>query len=250
MRGLTAEATRYARQILLPEVGGAGQEKLSKARVLVVGVGGLGCPAALYLAAAGAGTIGLVDDDPVDLTNLHRQILHHDADVGRPKVASAKSKLTGLNPAITVNVHRQRFAASLLAGYDVVLDGSDNFETRYQLNDACVKAGLPLVSGAVIKWEGQVLTVLPGKSACYRCHFPEPPDPACVQSCSEAGIIGAAAGVVGTLQAVEAVKLILGKGEPLAGRRLHIDLKTMRFREVAVKRKADCAACGSATSRP
>jgi molybdopterin-synthase adenylyltransferase len=139
-------------------------------------------------------------------------------------------------------------APALLSGYDVALDGSDNFETRYQLNDACVKAGLPLVSGAVIKWEGQVLTVLPGKSACYRCHFPEPPDPNCVQSCSDAGVIGAAAGVVGTLQAVEAVKVVLGKGEVLADRRLHVDLKTMRFREVPVKRKKDCAACGSANS--
>jgi adenylyltransferase/sulfurtransferase len=235
---------RYARQILLPQVGGAGQKKLSAAKVLIVGLGGLGSPAALYLAAAGVGTLGLLDDDPVELTNLHRQILHYTPDLGRPKVQSAQAKLSALNPAVALNLHRLRLVSAngeaVLGAYDVVLDGSDNFPTRYLVNDVCVRLGKPLVSGAVLRWQGQVTTVLPGKGHCYRCVFPEPPEEGALQTCSEAGVMGAAAGVVGALMATEALKLLLGLPGLLTDRLLTLDLAAMKFREVPVKRDPAC----------
>ncbi len=239
---------RYARQLILPEVGGGGQEKFSKARVLMVGAGGLGSPAAFYLAAAGVGTLVLVDNDAVELSNLHRQILHFSPDVGRPKVGSAKDKLSALNPGVRVLAKKTRFtsanAARLLAGCDLALDGSDNFETRYALNAACAAARVPLVWGAVLRWDGQVMTVAPGKTACYECLFPEPPSPDLARSCSEAGILGAVAGTVGALMATEGLKVLLGRGETLAGRLWGMDLLCMRVREKSVLRRPDCPACG------
>jgi adenylyltransferase/sulfurtransferase len=235
---------RYARQILLPEVGGKGQAALARARVLLVGAGGLGSPAALYLAAAGVGVLGLADGDPVEPSNLHRQVLHATPDVGKPKTSSARERLAALNPAVEVHEHPRLADGSAFSGYDLALDGSDNFDTRYMVNDACVKAGKPLVTGAVLKWEGQVMTVLPRRSACYRCAFPEPPDPACVQSCAEAGILGPVAGTVGCLMAVEALKVLLGAPGLLTGRLLLLDLKTMSFREKPLRRRTGCAACG------
>lgn len=238
------EIRRYARQLILPEVGGEGQKRLKRARVLLVGAGGLGSPAALYLAAAGVGTLVIVDNDDVDLSNLQRQILHFTPDVGKTKVLSARKKLLALNPGVKVLAKKTRFthdnAARLLAGCDLVLDGSDNFETRYAVNADCVAHKIPLVWGAVLRWEGQVMTVLPGKTACYQCLFPEPPDPALAQSCSNAGVVGAAAGAVGSLMAVEGLKVLLGKGTPLTGRLLMVDFLNMRFRERAVSRRARC----------
>ena len=243
---------RYARQIILPELGPAGQRKLSQAKALCVGVGGLGSPAALYVAAAGVGTLGLVDPDPVELSNLHRQILHSSSDLGRPKVFSAKAKLQALEPRLSVKAHPFRLEpaniAALFSEYDVVLDGSDNFETRYMVNDTCVRLGIPLVSGAVMRWEGQVMTVLPKKSPCYRCAFPESPEPGCAQSCSEAGVLGALCGVIGSLQAAEAVKTLLGRSDLLTGRLLIFDLLNMRMREKTFRKNPGCSACG--TARP
>lgn len=239
---------RYSRQLLLPEVGGAGQKKLAGARVLLVGAGGLGSPAALYLAAAGVGTLVLVDNDEVDLSNLQRQILHFTPDVGKAKVVSAREKLVLLNPGVKVVAKKTRFtssmAARLLAGCDVALDGSDNFETRYALNRACVTLGVPLVWGAVLRWGGQIMSVLPGKSACYECLFPEIPDPALAQSCTNAGILGSVAGTIGTLMATEALKILLAKGIPLSGRLWIMDLLKMNLRERAVYRRVNCLACG------
>lgn len=239
---------RYARQLILPEVGGAGQKKLKGARVLLVGAGGLGSPAALYLAAAGVGTLVLVDNDEVDLSNLQRQILHFTPDVGKAKVVSAREKLVLLNPGVKVVAKKTRFtssmAARLLAGCDVALDGSDNFETRYALNRACVTLGVPLVWGAVLRWGGQIMSVLPGKSACYECLFPEIPDPALAQSCTNAGILGSVAGTIGTLMATEALKILLAKGIPLSGRLWIMDLLKMNLRERAVYRRVNCPACG------
>jgi adenylyltransferase/sulfurtransferase len=238
------DVRRYARQILLPEVGGKGQSALAASRILCVGVGGLGSPAALYLAAAGVGTLGLADGDPVEISNLHRQVLHYTGDVGRAKTASARDKLSALNPAVRLLEHPRLTDAAVLGGYDLVLDGSDNFETRYWLNDACVKAGKSLVSGAVLKWEGQVMAVRPGRSACYRCAFPEPPDPECAQSCADAGVLGPVAGTVGCLMATEAVKMIVGAPGLLLDRLILLDLKAMSFRQRALRRRADCSACG------
>lgn len=247
MRKNKEDIERYARQLILPEVGGAGQKKLAKARVLLVGAGGLGSPAALYLAAAGVGTLVLVDNDNVDLSNLHRQLLHFSPDVGKAKVQSARDKLAALNPGMKIVAKKSRFtptnAARLMAGCDLVLDGSDNFETRYAVNAACVAQGVPLVWGAVLRWEGQVMTVLPGKSACYECLFPEPPDSALAQSCSNAGIIGSVAGTVGCLMATEALKLLLGKGNPLSGNLLTLDLLNVRLRQRAVQRWGNCPRC-------
>lgn len=239
---------RYARQLILPEVGGAGQKKLKGARVLLVGAGGLGSPAALYLAAAGVGTLVLVDDDLVDLTNLQRQILHFTPDVGKAKVQSAREKLVALNPGVKVLAKKARFtpanAARLMAGCDLVLDGSDNFDTRYAVNAACSAQGIPLVWGAVLRWEGQIMTVFPDKTACYQCLFPEPPDPALAQSCSNAGIMGSVAGTVGTLMATEALKILLAKGESLVGRFWALDFLKMNVRERDVYRRKNCPACG------
>ncbi len=246
------QVARYSRQLILPEIGVAGQETLLRASVLIIGAGGLGSPAALYLAAAGVGTIGLVDPETVVLSNLHRQILHATESLGRPKALSAKARLVALNPGVTVRAHQERLtaanAAERLQGYDVVLDGSDNFPTRYLVNDACVRSGTPLVHGGVVHLRGQVLTVLPGRSACVRCVFPEPPEVGAVPSCQEAGVLGSAAGILGSLMAHEALKLLLGLGEPLTDRLVVFEGDRSRFREVPVRRDSGCAVCGDVPS--
>ena len=242
------QVARYSRQLMLPEIGVPGQRRLADASVLVVGAGGLGCPAALYLAAAGVGTLGLVDDDVVALNNLHRQILHTTDAVGWPKTRSAKARLNALNPDVAVVEIQTRFSAdnalALLHPYDLVVDGSDNFETRYLVNDACVLAGTPLVHGGVVHLRGQALTVRPRQSACFRCVFPEPPLAGAIPSCQEAGVLGSVAGVLGTVMAHEALKLLLGLGEPLVDRLLTFDGMASRFREIAVRRDPACAVCG------
>jgi molybdopterin/thiamine biosynthesis adenylyltransferase len=239
---------RYSRQLILPEVGGEGQKRLKSARVLLVGAGGLGSPAALYLAAAGVGTLVLVDNDDVDLTNLHRQILHFTPDVGTPKVHSARDKILALNPRLRVRVKKTRLtlanAPGLFVGSDLVLDGSDNFETRYAVNTACVSEGIPLVWGAVLRWEGQVMTVFPGQTACYECLFPEPPDPALAQTCSNAGIMGSVVGTIGSLMATEGLKVLLGLKKTGTGRLWTMDLLNMKFRERMVPVRSDCRVCG------
>jgi len=242
------QITRYSRHILLPEVGGKGQKKIAKAKILIVGAGGLGAPAAFYLSAAGVGTIGLIDSDVVDLSNLQRQVIHFTPDVGRSKVLSAKEKIQALNPDVTVVMHEERFVADnamkIIAGYDVVIDGVDNFPAKFLINDACVLGGKPLVHGGILRFDGRVTTILPGKSACYRCVFKQPPPAGLVASCQEAGVIGALAGVIGTLQATEALKLVLGIGRPLTDRLLDYDAKKATFREVKTKRNPKCPVCG------
>ncbi len=245
------EISRYSRHILLAEVGGTGQARLRAARVLVVGAGGLGCPLALYLAAAGVGTIGLVDDDRVELSNLQRQVAHSMASLGRPKVASAAAAIRAINPEVTVHAHRTRLdagnVAGLIAGYDLVCDGSDNFATRFLLADACVLGHRTLVSAAVLRFEGQLSTFKPHADRdgpCYRCLHPVPPPPGLVPACSEAGVLGAVTGVMGTLQATEVVKEIVGIGEGLSGRLLIWDALAVRFRTVRLRRDPDCALCG------
>jgi len=239
---------RYSRHIILQEVGGTGQQKLRDASVLIVGAGGLGSPAAFYLAAAGIGRIGIVDHDRVDLSNLQRQILHRTQDVGQPKVASAQRALTELNPGVQVETYPHRLDASnvrdLIRRYDVVLNGVDNFPTRYLLNDACVMEKKPLVEAGILRWDGLLMTIKPGEGPCYRCLFPEPPPPGAIPSCQEAGIVGAVAGIMGTLQALEAVKVILGVGKTLTGRMLIFDALETRFREVRARRDANCPVCG------
>ncbi len=242
------ELQRYARQVAMPEFGIAGQEKLRAARVLLIGAGGLGSPAALYLAAAGVGTLGIVDDDAVELSNLHRQILHGTASVGRPKVESAAETLRRVNPHVRVEAIRDRFragrAVELARGWDVVVDGSDNFPTRYASNDACVALGIPNVYGSVWRFEGQVSVFAPHLGGpCYRCVNPRAPEPGTVPSCAEAGVLGVMPGLVGTLQALEAIKLITGIGDALVGRLLHIDGATLKFREFTLRRDPDCARC-------
>ncbi|MDQ2867594.1 MAG: molybdopterin-synthase adenylyltransferase MoeB [Verrucomicrobiota bacterium] len=242
--------TRYARQIALPEVGLAGQKRLRAARVLCLGAGGLGSPAALYLAAAGVGTIGLVDADVVDLSNLHRQLLHGSSDVGRPKLDSARDRLREVNPSLHLETHQTRFtaanAADLVARYDLVIDGSDNLPTRYLSSDVCVWARKPNIYGAVHRFEGQLSVFAPHLGApCYRCLFPDPPPADAIPSCAEAGVLGAVPGLVGTLQALEAMKIILQYGEPLLGRLLHIDATQMRFREFSLRRDPSCPVCGT-----
>lgn len=241
------DLSRYARQMILPEVGGKGQQALAAARVALVGLGGLGSPAAFYLAGAGVGTLGLIDDDTVDVSNLHRQPLHATPDQGRPKTISAREKLAALNPAIRLAEHRLRLtgknAAPLLSDYDLVLDGSDNFDTRYIVNDAAQRRGIPLVWGAVLRWEGQIMMVRPGRSACYRCLFPEPPDPALAASCADAGVVGPLAGLVGSWMALEALKILWGAGAPLVNRLLLIDGRSGRVRERVVERRKTCPAC-------
>jgi len=234
--------------MLLPEVGGAGQEKLFNARVLIVGAGGLGSPIALYLAGAGVGQLTLIDNDPVDLSNLHRQILHGTPDLGTPKVLAARRRLTHLNPGVRVKPLNKRLtvrnADALFKKQDLVLDGSDNFETRYLVNDAAVRTRVPLVWGAVLRWEGQAMTVFPGRSACYRCVFPEPPDPADALSCADGGILGPVAGLVGTFMAVEALKALLGVGRPVSDRLVMWDAREGRCRERPATRRTGCRACG------
>src|SRR5438445_1221077 len=244
-----SQRNRYSRHLLIPEVGERGQAKLLKSKVLLIGAGGLGSPAALYLAAAGVGRLGIVDDDVVDESNLQRQILHTTDRVGMPKTESAKKTLQALNPEVAVDEHRLRLtrdnALELFAKYDVIVDGSDNFGTRYLVNDACVLLEKPNVHGSIFRFDGQATTFIPdGGRPCYRCLFPEPPPPELAPSCQEAGVLGVLPGVIGLVQAVETVKLLLGKGEPLVGRLLLYDALEQRFREVKYVRDANCPACG------
>ena len=245
---------RYGRQISLPELGIAGQERLANARVLVVGAGGLGSPAALYLAAAGIGTLGIVDFDAIDVTNLHRQILYADEDVGRPKIEVAVARLRAQNPDVDVIGHDVRLDSSnaldILADYDFIVDGSDNFPTRYLINDACVLLRKPYAYGAILRFEGQASLFGAPDGPCYRCLFREPPPPGLVPSCAEAGVIGVLPGVIGSLQALEAIKLLSGVGEPLTGAFLQVDLATHAFLRVAVARRADCPDCGHLRPEP
>ena len=242
------QITRYSRHILLPEVGGKGQKKLANAKIFVVGAGGLGSPVALYLAAAGIGTIGLIDSDVVDMSNLQRQVLHHTHDVGRSKVLSAKEKIEALNPDVKVETYEARFgsdnALDLIKPYDVVIDGVDNFPAKFLINDACYFAEKPLVHGGILRFEGRVFSILPKQSACYRCIFKQPPPAGLVPSCQEAGIIGAVAGIIGTIQATEAVKIVLGIGQPLTDRILDFDAQKTQFREIKTKRNSQCILCG------
>ena len=242
------ELTRYARHVVLPDVGIDGQRRLKGARVLCVGAGGLGSPAAMYLAAAGIGTLGIVDDDAVDASNLQRQILHDSAGLGRPKVESARDRLKAINPNVSVEMHRVRLtsanALDILGRYDVVLDGADNFPTRYLVNDACVLLGKPNAFGAVFRFEGQASVFATKSGPCYRCIYPEPPPPGLVPSCAEAGVFGVLPGIVGTIQATETIKLVLGVGETLAGRLLVYDAMRMAFRELKVPKDPDCPVCG------
>ena len=242
------EVARYSRHLIMPEVGMDGQRKLKAARALCIGAGGLGSPVALYLAAAGVGTIGIVDFDEVDYSNLQRQIIHGTPDVGRSKLASAKSRLNALNPEVEVVTHElalsSQNALALFADYDFVVDGTDNFPTRYLVNDACVLSGKPNVYGSIFRFEGQASVFAAAGGPCYRCMFPEPPPAGLVPSCAEGGVLGILPGVVGTLQATEAVKLILGAGEPLVGRFLLFDALKMRFRELTVRKAPDCPVCG------
>lgn len=244
----TDEKERYERQTAVPELGLAGQERLRSARVLLVGAGGLGSPAALYLAAAGVGTLGIVDPDKVELSNLHRQILHGTRDVGSPKVESAGRRLEDTNPHVKLELIAERFEAAnaldLARGWDVVIDGSDNFPTRYASNDACVALGIPNVYGSVWRFEGQVAVFAPSLGGpCYRCVNPEAPPPGAVPGCAEAGVLGVVPGLVGTLQALEAIKLLACVGDPLVGRLLHFDALTSKFREFALRRDPECARC-------
>ncbi len=246
------EVARYSRHLIMPQVGMEGQLKLKGARVLCVGAGGLGSPVALYLAAAGVGTLGVVDFDEVDFSNLHRQIIHGTPDVGRPKLESARSRLQALNPEVHVVPHELALssenALQLFADYDMVVDGTDNFPTRYLVNDACVLSGKPNVYGSISQFEGQASVFAAPGGPCYRCMFPEPPPPGLVPSCAEGGVLGILPGVVGTLQATEAIKLILGVGESLIGRFLLFDALKMRFRELKVRRDPDCPVCGESPS--
>ena len=242
------ELARYARHLVLPEVGREGQERLKAARVLLVGAGGLGSPAALYLAAAGVGTLGIVDPDVVDVTNLQRQILHGTAGVGVPKVDSARARLADINPHVRVETGALRLtsanALEIVAGYDVVVDGSDNFPTRYLVNDACVFTGKPNVYGSVYRWEGQLSVFATEGGPCYRCLFREPPPPGLIPNCAEAGVFGALPGVIGAAQAMETVKLLLGVGEPLVGRLQIFDALAYRWRELEIRRDPGCPVCG------
>ncbi len=238
---------RYSRHIIMPQVGGIGQRKLLNAKVLLIGAGGLGSPSALYLAAAGVGTIGIVDFDTVDMSNLQRQILHRNSNVGKPKVQSATETIADLNPDVKVVAHPVRLdsenALDIFKDYDIILDGSDNFPTRYLVNDACVFAKKPCVHGSIFLFEGQATVFLPGRG-CYRCLYPAPPPPGAVPSCAEAGVFGVLPGIVGSIQAVEAIKLILGIGEPLVNRLLLFDALSMEFRTVKVRRDPKCPVCG------
>jgi molybdopterin/thiamine biosynthesis adenylyltransferase len=244
---------RYARHILLKEVGGAGQQKLLNARVLIIGAGGLGSPALMYLAAAGVGTIGIVDDDVVDLSNLQRQIAHTEARIGEPKVASAVAAIAEINPDVTVEAHHTRISAEnaldLIGGYDIVADGSDNFATRFLVNDACYFAQKTLVSAAILRFDAQVSTFKPYSGAdapCYRCIFREAPPPGMVPSCAEAGVLGALCGMIGSFQATEVIKELLGIGQSLSGHLVIYDGLEATYRKVKVKRDPKCPLCGDA----
>jgi sulfur-carrier protein adenylyltransferase/sulfurtransferase len=243
------EMARYSRHIILPEVGMEGQRKLKAAKVLCVGTGGLGSPLAFYLAAAGIGTLGLVDFDVVDASNLQRQIIHSTKDVGRPKLDSAAEKLQALNPFLNIVKHEtmltSRNALEIIRQYDVVADGTDNFPTRYLVNDACVLTGKPNAYGSIFRFEGQASVFATEEGPCYRCLYPEPPPPGLVPSCAEGGVLGILPGLVGVIQATEVIKLILGKGEPLVGRLLLVNSLDMRFRELKLRKNPDCPVCGT-----
>ena len=242
------QAQRYSRHLLIPEVGEAGQHRLLRSKVLLIGAGGLGSPAAYYLAAAGVGTLGIVDSDVVDATNLQRQILHSTARIGQSKVDSATETLEALNPDVKIVGYKERLTSEnidrIIADYDVVIDGADNFPTRYLLNDASIKHGKPVVHGSIYRFEGQLTVFKPKDGPCYRCLFPTPPPPELAPSCAEAGVLGVLPGVIGTLQANEAIKLLLGIGEPLVGRYLLFDALETEFREVKLRRDPECPVCG------
>jgi len=247
-RVLSAEQIkRYSRHIMLPEVGEEGQGKLLDARVLCIGAGGLGSPSSLYLAAAGVGTIGMIDDDLVDESNLQRQVLHNMERLGMPKVESARKTLQALNPDVTVNTHQVRLTSEnileILAGYDLVVDGADNFPTRYLLNDAALKLGKPVIHASIFRFEGQITTFLPDEGPCYRCLYPDPPPPGMAPSCQEAGVLGVLPGIVGTLQCNEALKLILGKGQSLSGRLMVFDALRTKFRMLRLRKDPECRVC-------
>ena len=249
MSGLTEpELRRYSRHLTLPEIGSEGQARLKAARVLVIGAGGLGSPVGLYLAAAGVGRIGLVDFDEVDETNLQRQVLYGQRDVGRPKLEAARERLADVNPLIDIVLHAEKLtrdnALAILEDYDLVVDGSDNFPTRYLVNDACVLSGKPWVYGSIYRFEGQVAVFWGERGPCYRCLFPEPPPPGLVPSCAEGGVLGVLPGIIGSLQASEAMKLVLGLGTSLVGRLLVFDALTSEFRELTLEKSPDCPVCG------
>jgi adenylyltransferase/sulfurtransferase len=242
------EIRRYGRHLIMPEVGMDGQKKLKAASVLLIGAGGLGSPLGLYLAAAGVGRIGIVDFDVVDYSNLQRQVLYSTKDVGRPKLASAKERLEGINPFVKVETYEMHLssenALGLFSGYDIIVDGTDNFPTRYLVNDACVITGKPNVYGSIFRFEGQVSVFATNDGPCYRCLYPEPPPPGLVPSCAEGGVLGILPGIIGTIQANETVKLIIGKGEPLVGRLLLFDALKTKFRELKLRKNPDCPVCG------
>ena len=244
----TDDLARYSRHLILPEVGMEGQQKLKAARVLCVGTGGLGSPLALYLTAAGIGTLGLVDFDVVDASNLQRQIIHSTKDIGRSKLDSAEEKLKALNPAINIVKHNTMLSSAnaleILKDYDIVADGTYNFPTRYLVNDACVLLGKPNAYGSIFRFEGQASVFATAQGPCYRCLYPEPPPPGLVPSCAEGGVLGILPGLVGVIQATEVIKLILGKGEPLIGRLLLVDALNMRFRELKLRKNPECPVCG------
>ncbi|HUR00795.1 MAG TPA: molybdopterin-synthase adenylyltransferase MoeB [Gemmatimonadaceae bacterium] len=243
------ELVRYNRQIILPQVGEEGQRKLKQSRVLLIGAGGLGSPVALYLAAAGVGTIGLVDFDNVDLSNLHRQTLHGSAGIGSPKIDSARDRLYDINPNVHVETYGTRLtsenALDIASGYDLIVDGTDNFATRYLVNDTAVLLGIPNVYGSVYRFEGQASVFAHKDGPCYRCLFREPPPPELVPSCAEAGVLGVIPGLIGTIQATETVKLLLGVGETLVGKLLMVDAMTMGFRTITIRKDPECPACGT-----
>ncbi len=241
---------RYSRHILLPEVGESGQQQLLKGKVLLVGAGGLGCPTVLYLAAAGIGTIGLVDADVVDKSNLQRQVLFGEGSVGQPKVEAAKERLLDLNPGVRINTHFELLtsynAMDVMKDYDIIVNGCDNFPTRYLVNDAAVLTGKPVVDGSIFRFEGQATVYHPGEGGpCYRCLYPEPPPPGEVPSCAEGGVLGVLPGIIGVIQATEVVKLVLGQGSSLVGRMVLYDALDMKFRELKLRRDTECPACGN-----
>ncbi len=243
-----SQIERYSRHIILKDVGGAGQQKILDSKVLIIGAGGLGAPAALYLAAAGVGTIGIVDADNVDLSNLQRQIIHFTPDVNQPKVESARQKMAELNPDVKVITYQTRVysenISEMIKDYDFIIDGTDNFPTKFLINDACVLAGKPFSHGGILRFNGQTLTYSPGH-ACYRCIFPEPPPKGAVPTCSQAGILGAVAGMLGTIQAAEALRCIIGKGKLLTDRLLTFNALDMDFRTINIRKNPNCAICGA-----
>ena len=243
------EVLRYSRHLIMPEVGMEGQQKLKAARVLCIGTGGLGSPLALYLSAAGVGTIGLVDFDVVDFTNLQRQVIHFTSDVGRPKLESAKEKIAAINPFVNVKTFNTKLtsenALQIFADFDIIVDGTDNFPTRFLVNDACVMSGKPNVYGSIFRFEGQASVFATKDGPCYRCLYPEPPPPGLVPSCAEGGVLGILPGLVGLIQATETIKLIMGSGQPLIGRLLLIDALGMKFRELKLRKNPDCVVCGT-----